>query len=141
MSVPLITTKLQLPRTQRNLVPRPHLIGRLDAGLHCPLTLISAPAGSGKTSALRAWIARHEQRIAWLSLDKEDNDPTRFWIYVIAALQGLRPGLGTQARALLHAQGRQPQPLESILTVLLNEINAFSHTPSTHSTTSRTEAS
>jgi LuxR family maltose regulon positive regulatory protein len=109
MSFPLITTKLQLPRAQRNLVPRPHLIERLDEGLNRPLTLISALAGSGKTSVLRAWIARHEQDIAWLSLDKEDNDPTRFWIYVIAALHGLRPRRGAQARALLKAQGRQPQ--------------------------------
>src|SRR5215213_9475668 len=98
MSVSLITTKLQLPHAQRNFVPRPRLIERLDEGLNCPLTLISAPAGSGKTSALRAWIARHEGRIVWLSLDTEDNDPTRFWAYVIAALQGLRPDLGAQAR-------------------------------------------
>jgi LuxR family maltose regulon positive regulatory protein len=133
MSVPLITTKLQLPRAQLNLVPRPHLIERLDEGLNSPLTLISAPAGSGKTSALRAWIAHREQAIAWLSLDEEDNDPTRFWTYVIAALQRLRPDLGTHARALLQAQGQQPQPLESILTVLLNEITEFSHTASTSS--------
>jgi LuxR family maltose regulon positive regulatory protein len=134
MGVPVLATKLHLPRAQRNLVPRPCLIERLDAGLKCPLTLISAPAGSGKTSVLSAWIAQSAASIAWLSLDEGDNDPTRFWTYVIAALQRLRPDLGKHAHALLQAQGQQP--IESVLTVLLNEIAACPDTPSNPSPSS-----
>src|SRR5690242_12837715 len=89
MPISILATKLFLPKTQHNLVPRPQLAERLDAALTYPVTLISAPAGSGKTSALRTWVARHEATIAWLSLDPEDNDPTRFWAYVTAALQRL----------------------------------------------------
>src|SRR5262245_44096660 len=136
MSVPLLATKLHLPHAHRNLIPRPRLIERLDDGLNYPLTLISAPAGSGKTSALNAWISHGERCIAWLSLDEGDNDPTRFWTYVIAALQRLRPDLGKNAHALLQAQGQQPQPIESVLTVLANEIAAFPDNPSTDSTNS-----
>jgi LuxR family maltose regulon positive regulatory protein len=136
MDVPLLATKLHLPRAHQNLVPRPRLAERLDAGLNYPLTLISAPAGSGKTSVLSAWIPHSERCITWLSLDEGDNDPTRFWLYVIAALQRLRPDLGKQAHALLQAQGPQPQPIESVLTVLLNEIAAFLENSSTHSTSS-----
>jgi LuxR family maltose regulon positive regulatory protein len=98
------------------------------------LTLISAPAGSGKTSALSAWIRHSESSITWLSLDEGDNDPTRFWTYLIAALQRLRLDLGKHAQALLQAQGQQPQPIESVLTVLLNEISALADNPSTDST-------
>src|SRR6266487_1984113 len=136
MGVPLLATKLHLPRAHRNLVSRPRLIERLDAGLKYPLTLISAPAGSGKTSALSAWIPHSERRITPLSLDEGDNDPIRFWTYVIAALQRLRPDLGNHAHALLQAQGQQPQLIESVLTILLNEIAAFPDNPSTHSTSS-----
>jgi len=134
MGVPLLATKLHLPRAHRNLIARPRLIERLDDGLKYPLTLISAPAGSGKTSALNAWISHHERCIAWLSLDEGDNDPTRFWTYVIAALQQLRPDLGKNTHVLLQAQGQQPQPIESVLTVLVNEIAAFPDVPSTDST-------
>jgi len=136
MGVPLLATKLHPPRAHRNLIPRSRLIERLDDGLKYPLTLISAPAGSGKTSALNAWISHRERCIAWLSLDEGDNDPTRFWTYVIAALQLLRPDLGNHAHALLQAQGQQPQPIEFVLTVLLNEIAAFPDHPSTDSTSS-----
>jgi LuxR family maltose regulon positive regulatory protein len=124
MPIAILATKLFLPQTQHKLVPRPQLIERLDAALTYPVTLISAPAGSGKTSALRTWVARHEATIAWLALDPEDNDPTRFWTYVIAALQQLQPGLAKQTHAALQAQERQPHSFEPLLTMLLNELVA-----------------
>jgi ATP/maltotriose-dependent transcriptional regulator MalT len=123
--VPLLSTKLDIPRNHPSLVPRLHLIERLDEGLKRRLTLLSAPAGSGKTSALSAWIPQSEQCVAWLSLDEGDNDPTRFWTYLIAALQRLKPDLGENVRALLRAQTPEPQRIESILTLLLNEIAEF----------------
>src|SRR5262245_38157459 len=125
MPISILATKLFLPQTQHKLVPRPQLIERLDAALTYPVTLISAPAGSGKTSALRAWVARREATIAWLSLDPEDNDPARFWAYVIAALQRLQPGLAKQTHAVLQAQERQPHSYEPLLTMLLNELVAI----------------
>src|SRR5215213_9346169 len=134
MPISILATKLFLPQTQHNLVPRPQLIERLDAALTYPVTLISAPAGSGKTSALRTWVARHETTIAWLSLDPEDNDPTRFWTYVIAALQQLQPGLVKQTHAVLQAQEEQPHSFESVLTMLLNELVDFPDTRPSHST-------
>src|SRR5215216_4604000 len=134
MPISILATKLFLPRTQHNLVPRPQLIERLDAALAYPVTLISAPAGSGKTSALRTWVARHEATVAWLSLDPEDNDPTRFWTYVIAALQRLQPGLAKQAHAVLQAQEQQPHFFESVLTMLVNELIAVPDTGASQAT-------
>jgi LuxR family maltose regulon positive regulatory protein len=88
-----------------------------------PLTLIAAPAGFGKTTLLSDWIPQSEQCVTWLSLDEDDNDPIRFWVYVIAALQKLRRDLGESALSLL--QSPQPPPIPSILTTLINEISTF----------------
>jgi LuxR family maltose regulon positive regulatory protein len=106
-------------------VSRPRLVERLNRGLTGKLTLISAPAGSGKTSLLSEWIPCSQQRVTWLSLDKGDNDPTCFWGYFIGALQLLQTGLGESALGLL--QSPQPPPPELILTTLLNELAAFPH--------------
>jgi LuxR family transcriptional regulator, maltose regulon positive regulatory protein len=125
MSGPLLTTKLYIPRprsTQR-LVPRPHLVARLNEALNDRLTLISAPAGFGKTTLLSEWIPHSPRCVAWVSLDAGDNDPIRFWTYGIAALQMLQPSLGENALILLQAP--QPPVLELILANLLNELAAF----------------
>jgi LuxR family maltose regulon positive regulatory protein len=87
---PLLATKFYLPAARPSIVWRPRLTGRLAAGLRCPLTLISAPAGFGKTTLLSEWRATPDGQahpLAWLSLDPGDNDPTRFWAYVLAALR------------------------------------------------------
>jgi LuxR family maltose regulon positive regulatory protein len=125
MPITILATKLVLPPPQHALVPRPHLIARLDAAFAYPVTIISAQAGSGKTSALRDWVSRHEHAVAWLSLDPEDNDPTRFWTYVIAALQRLQPGLAEQSHAALQAHDQQSRSIESVLTLLLNDLVTF----------------
>jgi LuxR family maltose regulon positive regulatory protein len=101
-------------------VPRPRLIERLNAGLHRKLTLISAPAGFGKTTLLSEWVTGCERPVAWVSLDGGDNDPTRFWSYFIAALQTVHPGIGETALAAL--QSPQSPPIEALLTGLINEI-------------------
>jgi LuxR family maltose regulon positive regulatory protein len=141
METSLLATKLYIPPPRPELVPRPRLIERLNAGLlgqsgdqgrlafARKLTLISAPAGFGKTTLLSEWIAGSgpRTRVAWLSLDEGDNDPARFWAYFVAALQmipGLREaGVGESALAML--QSPQPPPAEAILTALINEITAI----------------
>jgi LuxR family maltose regulon positive regulatory protein len=122
-------------------VPRPRLIERLDAVLHRKLTLISAPAGFGKTTLVSEWAdhLRSERRggvvppagattaplqIAWLSLDEGDNDLTRFLTYLIAALQTIEPNFGTGGLSAL--QSPQPPPTEVVLTALINELTAHS---------------
>ncbi|MCK6629718.1 MAG: hypothetical protein L6R45_31650 [Anaerolineae bacterium] len=125
MSGPLLTTKLYIPRqraTQR-LVARPHLVARLNKALDDRLTLISAPAGFGKTTLLSEWISHSHHCVAWVSLDAGDNDSIRFWTYGIAALQMLQPDLGQSALTLLQAP--QSPALELILTNLLNDITTF----------------
>ena len=126
MSKLLLNTKLYIPPIRPNLVPRPRLIERLNAGLHRKLILISAPAGFGKTTLLSEWAAGCDRTVAWVSLDKGDNDPTLFWIYFIAALQTVHPGVGAAVMAVLQAPGiagaATPPPIEPLLTGLINEI-------------------
>ncbi|MGD1941145.1 MAG: tetratricopeptide repeat protein, partial [Leptolyngbyaceae cyanobacterium] len=110
---------------------RPRLIERLNARLHRKLTLISAAAGFGKTTLLSEWIAVCEQPVAWLSLDEEHNDPTRFLVYVVSALQTLTlskvEGETQLGEGVLRAlKSPQPPPLNSLLTTLINEITAVS---------------
>jgi len=123
MTTPLLKPKLYIPPIRPELVPRPRLIERLNAGLHRKLTLISAPAGFGKTTLLSEWVAGSERPVAWLSLDEGDNDPTRFLSYSIAALRTIEANI---AKGVLSAlQSPQPPPAEDILTVLINEIAAI----------------
>ena len=85
MAIPLLQTKLYIPPSRPEWVPRPRLIERLNAGLHRKLTLISAPAGFGKTTLISEWVAAQGRLVAWLSLDESD-DLVRFLTYLIAAL-------------------------------------------------------
>src|SRR4028118_583741 len=123
MSTPILATKLYVPPPQPRVVPRPRLIERLNEGLHRKLTLISAPAGFGKTTLLSDWLAGYERPAAWLSLDEGDGDPTRFLAYLVAALQTIAPNI---AEGVLGAlQSPRPPPTESTLTALLNDITAI----------------
>jgi len=117
---PLLATKLHLPRPRTQLVSRSHLVERLQEGIQGPLTLISAPAGFGKTTLLTQWRASSGIPVAWLSLESEDNEPVRFLSYLIAALQTLDPGIGTTALSLLHTP--QPAELEPVLALLTNDL-------------------
>jgi len=124
MPFPLLTTKLYLPAARSNLVHRCRLTHRLRAGLTRPLTLISAPAGFGKTTLLSDWRATTEGQaypLAWLSLDQGDNDPDRFWAYVMAALRSL-PELAGLPDEL--DGGASPDVL---LAPLINGLQAVSH--------------
>ena len=125
---PLLQTKLYIPSWRPGSVARPRLIKRLDRGAESKLTLFSAPAGFGKTTLLAEWLAAasaDERPAAWLSIDQEDNHPTSFWTYLTTALQTVQPEVGASAVALL--QSPQPPPIESLLTVLLNEVGAIAN--------------
>ncbi len=126
MAAPILVTKLFIPPPRPGLVSRSRLIERLNEGLDHRLTLISAPAGFGKTTLLAEWLAispAHERPTGWVSLDATDDDPGMFWSYVIAALQTVQVGVGANALALLELP--QPPPIESILASLINEITTI----------------
>ena len=119
----LLVMKLHIPRSQSKLVLRPRLLERLEAGAVGPATVVCAPAGYGKTTLVSEWVHQRQQPAAWLSLDAGDNDTSRFWSYLIAALQTLREGMGELALALL--QSPQPPSPEAVLTAMINEIASF----------------
>jgi LuxR family maltose regulon positive regulatory protein len=123
MFTPLLATKLYVPPPRSKVVLRPRLIERLNEGLNGKLTLISAPAGFGKSTLVSEWAAGCGRPTAWLSLDDGDNDPARFLTYLVAALQTIAPNIGQGMLGLL--QSPQPPPTESILTALLNEITTI----------------
>ena len=122
MPVPILSTKLYLPHPQSNGVRRPRLSNKLLAGVAGPgtWTLLSGPAGFGKTTLLGEFIERYQQPVAWLSLDKADNDPIRFWTYFIAACQSVRAGIGEAALALFRTP--QPAPEDAVPTILINDM-------------------
>ncbi|MEO8608413.1 MAG: LuxR C-terminal-related transcriptional regulator [Chloroflexota bacterium] len=120
----LLNTKLSFPDGRLNGVRRQVLIDRLEKGREFKLTLLSAPAGSGKTTLVSAWLAGHmaADEVAWVSLDLGDNDPVRFWRYLITACQRFQPGLGATALDML--QSMQPS-FENVLTLWINELAAM----------------
>jgi len=118
----LVETKLYRPRLRQKVVARPRLSGRMNLGTAGRLTLISAPAGFGKTTLLSAWLAGGDRAVAWISLDQGDREPATFWSYVITALQTAVPDLGAGVLPLL--QTAQPPPIESVLGAVLNELSA-----------------
>jgi LuxR family maltose regulon positive regulatory protein len=120
----LLTTKLFIPSTGPEFIPRPRLIEQLNEGLHRKLTLVSAPAGFGKTTLVSDWVTNCKRPVAWLSLDKGDSESRRFLGYLVAALQTVSTEFGAGILGML--QSSQPPPTESILTALLNEITTLS---------------
>jgi LuxR family transcriptional regulator, maltose regulon positive regulatory protein len=149
MSAPLLTTKLYIPTTRSDAVPRPRLNALLDRGLASKLTLIAAPAGFGKTTLIAAWLHSVERRAqsveqdsavtsthapgqslyalrsnalrsAWLSLDDDDNDPVRLLTYLIAAVRTIDPAIGQAALAFLGAP--QLPSYTTLLTLLINDL-------------------
>src|SRR5713226_3335715 len=124
MPTPILATKLYIPRPRPNVVSRPRLLERLNEGLHRKLTLISAPAGFGKTTLVSEWLAGCGRPAAWLSLDEGENDPARFLTYLVAAVQTIAATVGEGVLGVL--QSPQPPPLDSIVTALFNDITTIS---------------
>src|SRR5918993_3854876 len=121
MSTPILATKLYVPPPRPKVISRPRLIDQLNEGLPTgrKLSLISAPAGFGKTTLVSEWVTGYGRPTAWLSLYEGDNDSTRFFTYLIAALQTIAPHIGNGLLDVL--QSPWPPPTETILTTLLNE--------------------
>lgn len=120
---PLLATKLHPPRRRRALVDRPRLDDLARRSRHRALTLVSAPAGFGKTTLVAGWLGG-EEATAWLSLDADDDDPVRFWRYVVAALEEAVPDLGTEVGRLLEAP---VAPLDAVVATLINDLETASH--------------
>ena len=125
MSQSLLVTKLFIPSTGPDLVPRQRLYKRLDEGLTRKLTLVSASAGFGKSTLLASWLSERDQPAAWLSVDQGDNDPVRFWTYLIAAIQTTHPEIGAEARQIVSAP--QLRSTEPVVISLINDISQLPH--------------
>ncbi|MEA2612879.1 MAG: hypothetical protein QOI52_838, partial [Chloroflexota bacterium] len=124
MTSSLLDTKLYAPRRPKGLVSRPHLTDRMRRGTQAKLTLISAPAGFGKSTLLAEWLdvtPADGSVTAWLSLDPGDSHPATFWTHVIAALQTVAPNVGAKALTLLESPEAS---IGAVLAPLLNELNA-----------------
>src|SRR5512143_2110352 len=118
---PLLHTKLRLPSIRSGLVPRPRLQDQVAQGMRGPLTVVTAPAGFGKTTVVASCVAGCGMPVAWLSLDKDDNQAGRFLKYLVAALQTADPTLGSETAQLMA--GAQPAPPEAVLTHLINDLD------------------
>src|SRR5512135_2598529 len=119
-----LATKLHIPPPRADALLRTRLIQRLESGADegRTLMLISAPAGFGKTTLISAWLQSSGRQAAWLSLDQSDNDPIRFWRYVVAALQTIEASWGASALSMLAAP--QVPQFESVVTALINDLAA-----------------
>ena len=123
MPEPILATKLFVPPPRSKVVLRPRLIEKLNDSLIGKLTLVSAPAGFGKSTLVSEWVAGSDRKAAWLSLDEGDSDLIRFLTYLVAALQTIEANIGEGASNAL--QSPQPPPIEAILTALINEITTI----------------
>ena len=125
---PLLITKLFIPRARPKLVPRPRLVDHINEGLHRELTLISAPAGFGKTTLVMEWLLDRDlysqsNRVGWFSIDETDNDPIQFFVYFCTALNrisGIQQNLCAAVLALMKSPS--PPPAETILSMVINEV-------------------
>ncbi len=120
MKLPILVTKLFIPPLQSKTVLRQRLIEKLNDGAKRKLTLVSASAGFGKTLLLSQWIENYNYSVAWISLDQEHNDITRFLIYLLGALQSIDTKIGEAAVGMLLSS--QTPSFEAVMTVLINDI-------------------
>jgi LuxR family maltose regulon positive regulatory protein len=121
-AAPLAEAKLAAPRRRRNLVRRPRIVRMLDESAGAALTLVAAPAGYGKSTAVREWCACRGAALAWVTLDVGDNDLVRFWMYVATAVDRVREGLGRRALKRLGVPGAA---IEIVVDELMNGMAAF----------------
>jgi LuxR family transcriptional regulator, maltose regulon positive regulatory protein len=112
---PLAETKLLAPREGEGLIARPRVLRALDAAADAALTLVSAPPGSGKSTAVRAWCASRSSELCWVTLDARDNDPVRLWTYVATAVDRVLPGVGHAALGPLRAGSALADPIDKLL--------------------------
>jgi LuxR family maltose regulon positive regulatory protein len=120
-SPPLIHTKFCRPPVTRDVVGRAELYEQLEEARHLPLTLVSAPAGYGKTTLINPWLKSHPGPSAWVSLDETENDPPTFLRYLVAAVRTILPEACAETLAQLESQ--VPVPLAEVATCLCNELD------------------
>ncbi len=125
MPTQILTTKLYSPFPNENNVPRPRLVNLLDKGLSQRLILVSAPAGFGKTTLISDWVRKSELPNIWISLDEDDNEPTRFLTYLEASLTQVFPELDLGLQNVVFSPGLASPTI--LLTPFINEISALSH--------------
>jgi len=128
----LLRTKLFIPQVRPSLVPRPRLFAKLDSGLEAKLTLVSAPAGYGKTTLVADWLnnsaAANDFQFCWVSLDENDNDLARFLAYTAAALNTIEADAALSvvetmgSRQNLPVEAPVPEPVEGLVTLLINDV-------------------
>src|SRR4051794_23428986 len=121
-STMLAEAKLVAPRSRAGLVDRPRILGTLDGGEGTAVALVAAPAGYGKTTAVRAWCESRGAALAWVTLDAGDNDPARLWLYVATDVDRVRQGLG---RGALHGLNGRRAYVERSVDELANGMAAF----------------
>lgn len=117
---PLLHNKLMPPRLNSNIIHRDDLLARLDQGLSRKLTLVTAPTGFGKTTLVSMWLASRKFPSAWVTLDQNDNDATRFWTYVVSAVRTLDSAIGKTTLSTLMTS--QPPSFQTLLTPLINDL-------------------
>jgi LuxR family transcriptional regulator, maltose regulon positive regulatory protein len=123
MTYPILSTKLYAPSIRHHLVERSRLIERLENGIQqgCRMTLVSAPAGFGKTTLVSEWLRKDpDSPVAWISLDETDNELTRFLLYLVTALQRIDPAFGAAIQPAILSSNRPP--LHELVTLLINDI-------------------
>lgn len=125
MSTPILTTKLHIPNSSSNVIQRARLFETLDNGLGNKLILVSASAGFGKTTLVASWLDTIDYDVAWLSLEEADSNMTRFLRYFITTLQTIEPGIGQTGLPILETT--QHPPVETVMTLLLNDVTACGH--------------
>ena len=122
--LPLLATKFFMPTAREKLVVRSRLHQKLTDNLNCRLVLVTAPAGSGKTTLVTSWLTQQEKAIAWVSLDKNDNDPLTFLSYVVVALHDIESGVCKTIRPLLTSS--DPPPISVLLAYFINDLTCLS---------------
>lgn len=120
MQIPILATKFHTPTFTTKFISRPRLIEQINAGVNCKLTLISAPAGFGKSTLLGEYVTKSNIEVAWISLDRGDNDPIRFLIYFINAIKIIKPHFGEEILDTLQSQQNTKQ--EFLLSEIINQI-------------------
>ncbi|KAA0254307.1 MAG: LuxR family transcriptional regulator, partial [Chloroflexi bacterium] len=124
MLLPILPTKLYPPLPTEGCVPRQRLTARIQTGLNGRLIIISAPPGFGKTTLLSAWLATSQNiKVAWYSLDEDDNEPSRFFAYIAASLRTVEPDSVSTLDSSLEAGSANPRELT---VALLNDLSEFS---------------
>ena len=119
----LLVSKLNIPRARQPLVFRPRLAKELNQGITGKMTLVVAPAGFGKSTAVGEWVRQKGLPAGWISLDKNDNDLLQFWKYLITALDQILPGITDKIIPVLHSMN--PLPVEAVITTLIEELNTY----------------